>query len=214
MGIKERKHKQSEKLKRMILNAAEKLFVSKGYENVSMRKIAAMIDYSPTTIYRYFKNKEELLKSLTTDTHRKLSLRFEEIKSQGAAASPLEALMGLIREFILFGITKPHTFELYINLYKLEMGDKCMIEIIGGARFRIFHSWFELIERCIELGKFRSKDPVSVLLKIWYPAHGLIVNRIKHQNLPWKTDEEEIQMFFDLIFNGLLSNDTKIIEDK
>ena len=54
MGIKERKLKHKEDLKQSILDAAKKLFIKEGYEATSIRKIAAEIEFSPTTIYLYY----------------------------------------------------------------------------------------------------------------------------------------------------------------
>ena len=57
MGIPERKERHRQDLRQRILEAAEELFVQDGYENVSMRGIAEKIEYSPTTLYRIFRNK-------------------------------------------------------------------------------------------------------------------------------------------------------------
>ena len=57
MGIKERRERQKEHLREEILEAARELFLKEGVENVSMRAIAKRIEYSPTTIYLYFKDK-------------------------------------------------------------------------------------------------------------------------------------------------------------
>ena len=69
MSIQARKEKEKEALRQKILAAARELFVDEGYENVSMRKVARKIEYSPTTIYLYFKNKAELLDSICDETH-------------------------------------------------------------------------------------------------------------------------------------------------
>ncbi len=61
MGISERKEKQKLEIRKAILDASMKLFVEQGYENVSIRKIADLIEYSPTTVYLYFKDKNEIL---------------------------------------------------------------------------------------------------------------------------------------------------------
>lgn len=50
MGVVERKAREKREIKDLILDAARKLFVREGYENVSMRKIADKIEYSPATI--------------------------------------------------------------------------------------------------------------------------------------------------------------------
>lgn len=48
-----------------ILQAAEKLFLEKGVESTTMDSIAKEADYSKATIYVYFKNKEEIISSIT-----------------------------------------------------------------------------------------------------------------------------------------------------
>jgi AcrR family transcriptional regulator len=62
MGISQRREREQEQLRRKIFDAASELFAQEGYQNVSMRKIAERIEYSPTTIYLYFKDKNELFK--------------------------------------------------------------------------------------------------------------------------------------------------------
>ena len=47
MGIKERQERDREAVRRAILDAARDLFVTEGYPNVSIRKIAERIEYSP-----------------------------------------------------------------------------------------------------------------------------------------------------------------------
>ena len=68
MGTKERRAREKEQLRQQILLAARELFVNEGYENVSMRKIANKIEYSPTTIYLHFKDKADLLDSVCKET--------------------------------------------------------------------------------------------------------------------------------------------------
>lgn len=60
MGISERKEREKSEMRELILETALKLFVDKGYDNVSIRKIADVIEYSPGTIYLYFKDKDEI----------------------------------------------------------------------------------------------------------------------------------------------------------
>ena len=54
MSITDRKEKQKLEIKKMILDASMKLFVDEGFEHVTIRKIADIIEYSPTTVYLYF----------------------------------------------------------------------------------------------------------------------------------------------------------------
>jgi len=61
MSTQDRRSRESARLRQDILDAAVRVLAEQGYGKVSMRKIAALIEYSPTTIYRFFRNKEELL---------------------------------------------------------------------------------------------------------------------------------------------------------
>lgn len=72
MGIKERKDKDKQALKKRIMTAAIEIIEQEGYEKLSIRKIAAKIEYSPTTIYLYYKDKAEILSDMTNYLYSKV----------------------------------------------------------------------------------------------------------------------------------------------
>jgi AcrR family transcriptional regulator len=72
MGIKERQERDREAVRRSILDAARELFVSEGYQNVSIRKIAERIEYSPAAIYGYFPSKDDIFFALAEEGFRLL----------------------------------------------------------------------------------------------------------------------------------------------
>src|SRR5438034_7537093 len=72
MGIKERHERDREAVHRAILDAARELFVSEGYQNISIRKIAERIEYSPAAIYGYFPSKDDIFFSLAEEGFRLL----------------------------------------------------------------------------------------------------------------------------------------------
>ena len=72
MGIKERHERDREAVQRSILDAARELFVSEGFQNVSIRKIAERIEYSPAAIYGYFASKDDIFFALAEEGFRLL----------------------------------------------------------------------------------------------------------------------------------------------
>src|SRR5277367_2891561 len=58
---RERRAHHKAALRREIMDVAAELFGTEGYENVSMRKIAQRIGYTPMAIYLHFKDKNDLL---------------------------------------------------------------------------------------------------------------------------------------------------------
>src|SRR5258707_1912192 len=72
MGIKERQVRDREAVQRSILDAARELFVAEGFQNVSIRKIAERIEYSPAAIYGYFPSKDDIFFALAEEGFRLL----------------------------------------------------------------------------------------------------------------------------------------------
>lgn len=60
MGITERKEREKEYRRNMILDAAEKLFFTKGINTATMDDVAEEAELSKGTLYLYFKNKDDL----------------------------------------------------------------------------------------------------------------------------------------------------------
>src|SRR5215831_439761 len=95
MTIAERKQRDKEEMRSLILEAARKIFLAKGYYQASIRTIAEEIEYSPGTIYLYFKDKDEIFHALHEDGFRRL---LEKMQPLEHVTDPFERLkaMGLV----------------------------------------------------------------------------------------------------------------------
>src|SRR5215216_6461878 len=98
MGPKQRREREKETLRQEILDAARDLFVTEGYQNVSMRKIAEKIEYSPTTIYLYFRDKADLLFQICEETFSSLLSTLEAIGED--EADPVASLKRGMRAYV------------------------------------------------------------------------------------------------------------------
>ena len=65
MGIKERKKREKIKRRDDIINAAERIFFNKNFENATMEEIAIESELSIGTLYKYFNNKIDLYLAIT-----------------------------------------------------------------------------------------------------------------------------------------------------
>lgn len=72
MGIKERRNVEKAEMKRKIMEAAIDIIEQEGYEKLSIRKIAAKIEYSPTTIYLYYADKAEIITDMSNELYSKV----------------------------------------------------------------------------------------------------------------------------------------------
>jgi len=64
MGVKEKRVKYNNEFRQEMVDAARELYIfiyNKGYEKFMMRRPTETIGYSPTTLYIYFRGKDDLL---------------------------------------------------------------------------------------------------------------------------------------------------------
>jgi AcrR family transcriptional regulator len=109
MGVKERHERERDAVRRAILDAARELFVSEGYEHVSMRRIAERIEYSPAAIYSYFPSKEDIFVALAEEGLRLFA-------GSGSYAieglTPVDRLRHIVLRLYRFSVEHPPYFAL------------------------------------------------------------------------------------------------------
>jgi AcrR family transcriptional regulator len=113
MGIKERQERDREAVGRSILDAARELFVAEGFQNVSIRKIAERIEYSPAAIYGYFPSKDDIFFALAEEGFRLLGDP-SEVRSDPRYkdAPPLERVRAVFWRLYEFSRDQPQYFAL------------------------------------------------------------------------------------------------------
>jgi AcrR family transcriptional regulator len=114
MGIKERHERDREAVRRSILDAARDLFVCEGYRNVSIRKIAEKIEYSPAAIYGYFPSKDDIFYALAEEGFRLLHAGDdpERLDTTLRNLEPLERIKTIFWRLYEFSRQQPQYFEL------------------------------------------------------------------------------------------------------
>ncbi|WP_410771272.1 TetR/AcrR family transcriptional regulator [Fontibacillus sp. BL9] len=101
MGIKERRDIEKAVMKKKIKNAAIELIEQGGYEKLSIRKIAAKIEYSPTTIYLYYKDKAEIITDMSDELYRKVESNAAAIINGDATLSIDQRVHSILNVFIM-----------------------------------------------------------------------------------------------------------------
>ena len=177
MGIVERKEKQKLEIRKMILEASMKLFVEEGFAHVSIRRIADLIEYSPTTVYLYFKDKDEIFFSLHEMGFQKMQ---EFNRNLDSIQNPLLRLHKMGENYLNFGMENPEYYNLMFierePMKKLtQMG--CEWEN-GDATINILKS---TVQECMEKGYLVKGDPHLVSLSVWSTVHGLVSLAIRER---------------------------------
>lgn len=132
MGIAERKKREREKRRTDILDAAEKLFFFRSYEDVSMDDIAGEVELNKATLYLYFKNKETLYAAIVLRGVEILKTKYLECMEQKITGIEKVMLMG--RTYYEYSLEHPDYLRM-IHFYGSERFSKenpCTADIGKG----------------------------------------------------------------------------------
>ncbi|MCX6155355.1 MAG: TetR/AcrR family transcriptional regulator [Candidatus Kapabacteria bacterium] len=198
MGIAERRENEVKSMKQSILDAAMELFIDQGYENVSIRKIAAKISYSPGTIYLYFKEKSEILYALQEIGLGKL---FEKQLSVQNIEDPFDRLKAHARAYIDFAFQNHEYYELmFISTACLNiMNDKTEWESSNRSLRILVNN----VIQCQEIGYFPNRDPRQVAFYLWSLVHGVASLEICRNVLLLKRHGFSIEETIDSVIDML-----------
>lgn len=155
-------------MRRDILDAAKQLFVKEGFENVSMRRLASAIGYSPAAIYRYFSNKREILTALRDEGFSQYAIRQQELAD--TVTDPVERLRQSGRGYIRFAMEQPDSYHLMFSTAAHEVdlkGDK------AGNSLTSFNLFRKNVQECLDTGVFGDVDFETAVYAFWSGVHGL-----------------------------------------
>jgi AcrR family transcriptional regulator len=202
MGIRERKARQKGEMKDLILKSAHELFVTRGSDEVSIRNIAKAIEYSPTTIYLYFKDIDEIFYGL----HQEAFKVFHDFISPALETDdPFERLFAIGKKYLQFASEFPHYYEIMFITHSPMQCEKNLDDWQEGTK--LLNCLEGIVIDCIRTGYMRNQDPRTVLFTLWSFLHGIGSLQIRDRLKVYGEDEQEIIQIrsFDL-FKQLLQS--------
>lgn len=179
MGITERREREKVEIRRRILDAARDLFARDGYEHVTMRGIADAIEYSPTTIYNHFEDKDDLVKALCEEDFARL---LGALSSSDLPADPVEQIRQLGRAYAAFGRQWPNHYR-----FMFMTPNKNHDLEPESPGYRSFGMLQSAVKRAVAAGRFRKVDPDAAAQVLWASLHGVVSLLITLQPQHWPT---------------------------
>jgi AcrR family transcriptional regulator len=208
MGSKERRERERDAVRTKILDAARTLFVANGYEGVSMRAIAEQIEYSPTLIYQYFKDKEALLQELCSEDFDRLADEFRDLLQ---IADPLERIRQCCRKYAQFALAYPNHYRLtFMTPLPLEPTEEELQQKKGTPEYDAYALVQLLVTMAAQEGALREPHPDIDLMTqtLWAGIHGVIALEIVFgcdKWTPWKPLPERTEAMINALGYGLFA---------
>jgi len=200
MGYKKRQQKHKEEFKAEILAAAVALFAEEGYAKFSMRKLAARIEYSPTTIYLYFRDKDDLLLHICEDLYAALLGEMQELKQR--ITSPGQLLRATCQSYIRYSLANAEQYKVVFFSNPHLYGRPEEYHARDTMSNRCWRNICEIIEDCVRSGYFRPLDSETFATVLWSALHGLVSSLIFTKDFPMPAPDLMTEMLLDGLLNG------------
>jgi AcrR family transcriptional regulator len=174
MGIAERREREKEALRTRIVESARDILSEQGLEALSMRSLAERIEYSPATIYLYFRDKNELLGEVIHAGFERMGEYIDaEMAAAGAEANPAQQHRALGRAYVRFGLENTAYFRVMFELPTVPQAhllEKCAASDVElpGEKLLV-----QTVQRAIDAGLYQIRDAKSGALIAWGVVHGL-----------------------------------------
>jgi len=206
MGVKERREREKSETREKILDAARELFVTEGYEGVSMRRVAEKIEYSPAAIYVHFADKEKLFRELCHQDYARLA---EVFQSSVISTDPIERLKQIGAIYVDFGIRYPNHYKfMFMTPYPPQEFDEVDREMHGNPEKDSYAFLKWAVQQAVDAGRFREelRDAEMIAQTLWASVHGVISLEIAKGHdawVDWRPIKNRMAMMIEVTFRGL-----------
>lgn len=173
MGYNDRKRQEKEIKRKDIINAAERVFFSKGFENASMDEVAKEAEFSKRTVYLYFNSKEQIYFEIMIRGYRLMIQMIENSFQTKPPRNALEELRNIFFTFFEFSRDYPEYFKAIMEYETKDSNDQLSVKDESKAECywlgeMIFGYLFRALQKGVAEGTLRSGlDTEQAALILW-----------------------------------------------
>ena len=177
-----------------IFDASVHLFLEKGFTETSMREIAKAAGVGKSTLYDYFKSKDDILVSYFENEVQKITELAEEIIALDLGVS--EKLRNIMQMHMAYLIDNKNFYlKLTVESQRLSMGSQQKIQ---AKRYAYQDMLRALIEDGIQTGEFRPVNPLFAARSIFS-----LLSIAVFTSRPTGTPEEMMADAMEIFFKGI-----------
>ena len=189
----DRRNRAKEDTKRAILKAATTLFEQRGYDGFSLRQVAEGIGYTATTIYLYFKDKDELLLAVCAEGFAEFGAALEA--AARSTADPALRIREIGRAYIDFGLSHP----VHYRVMFMQTPD-FVLSAVKQPREEIssYQIFMDAITVAMRAGVIPVADPLETTNLLWASVHGLVSLSLSSRGVVPKWDEDSVRRMFEI----------------
>jgi TetR/AcrR family transcriptional regulator len=174
--IAERREDEKERRRAEILNAAETLYIKKGWDALTVEQVARSARLSRALVYVYFRDKEDLLFAI--GERAMLLLRDRFVAATATTASGMDQVEAIGRAYLGYASEFPHYFD-FCSRFKQQAISADPSTNEGSCKVagdQVLGTVVQAIEAGIRDGSIRADigDPMMFAMTLWAFTHGVI----------------------------------------
>jgi AcrR family transcriptional regulator len=193
----ERQQRFKDATRRAILDAALELFVVDGYSSVSIRSIAAKVDYSPAAIYSYFPSKDDIFFALAEEG---LSLLGHQELLAEPTVDPLEDVRAMVWRLYAFSKEQPQYFALVFLDRNVPRIGKEYERFAFMSKLR--DKAMARIRRCVEAGSLPALHADTAIRMLFTSVIGVAALQMSNRLAPWEDPDALVRQSIDIMLSG------------
>lgn len=174
---RKRRARERDELVRRIKDIARQMFVREGYEAVTLHRIATALEYTRPAIYRYFKDKNELLSAIVLEDMQDLH---EKLLECTCIAEPLERLTEMARRNGAWAVAHPNHYLLFYSPAWTRHEDAVRIKQGVPVDQEPLNMLYETVKELSAQKRIKPEYADCALLTktVWAAIHGMIMLEI------------------------------------
>lgn len=181
-----------------ILAAAERIFVSEGYEGATIRRIAEEVGVSSTALYVHFRDKAEMLFEICECAIARMSDANLAILAQ--PIDPGQRVRLMLEAYLDFALGNPSTYWLVFNRAPGQGPGAETAQALGRQNYERFESVFGELAAT---GRLKVAPDVAAQA-MWASVHGLASLLTTKANFGWADAGALRAAVLDGLFHGLV----------
>lgn len=198
-GRPTRSLEQIEASRDKIIQVARDLFAVEGYAGVSMRKIAAKADCTPSMLYTLFPNKKQLLHFIWESIFADLLVELEESYAETEASQRLEVLCFCLIDFWL---ARPSDYRaIFLIEDPLQSADDQYF-VDSSATVPKLEIFTQVISDAQQRGELKMCDPKDIKNVLFCCIQGYLINVISIPEYDWGDVERLKQLTIQALIQG------------
>lgn len=189
--VTDKQNLKTQRVRSYFVQAAKKIILDEGVENVSVRKVADLAGYTFSTIYNYYNTLNELLQEVKSDIINDLIMHMQQTLPK--KVFDIDDIKKQNRLYVKYFIDNPNVFSFFYS-YRLHPIEKDRAEVPDFSM-----QYLETYRGFVESGLITEAEVAALARTFIYSLQGLLALYFSDNGMSLEMLYEELDQVADFL---------------